>query len=178
MRFDDMQVVADLGAAELAAALDDLCRVLVETVAAGGAIGFLDPVGAAAARAFWRDQVAVEVAAGRRHLFVARREGRIIGTVQLITAMPPNQLHRAEIAKMMVHPAARRQGVARALMGAALDCACAMGKRLLTLDTRTGDAAERLYAGMGFVAAGSIPDYALDPDGGQHHATTYMYRLC
>ena len=100
----------------------------------------------------------------------------IVGTVQLLTVMPPNQPHRCEIAKMIVHPQARRLGIGRALMNEALDRARELGKTLVTLDTRTGDAAEPLYASVGFEVAGVIPDFAWDPDGKALHATTYMFR--
>lgn len=156
--------------------LPDLCRILIDSVAAGAAISFLHPLGQADAQAFWMGQVAQDVACGGRILLVAERDGRCLGTVQVVLAMPPNQPHRAEIAKMIVHPAARRQGIARALMGAALDAARSAGKTMMTLDTRTGDAAEPLYAAVGFKVAGVIPDFALDPDGQTLHATTYMYR--
>ena len=96
--------------------------------------------------------------------------------MQLVLSMPPNQPHRAEIAKMIVHPAARRLGLGRALMEAALDAAKSRGKTLVTLDTRTGDTAEPLYRSVGFEVAGVIPDFAWDPDGRAMHGTTYMYR--
>ena len=102
--------------------------------------------------------------------------GDLVGTVQLITAMPPNQPHRCEIAKMIVHPRARRLGIGRSLMNRALHRARELGKTLVTLDTRTGDVAEPLYASVGFEVAGVIPDFAWDPDGKARHATTYMFR--
>ncbi len=156
-------------------ATDALARLLVACVADGAAIGFLAPLGADVARSFWRDTVRPELAAGRRLVLVAHHHDEIVGTVQLLLGMPANQPHRAEIAKMMVHPDARRRGIGRALMQAALAEARSRGRALLTLDTRTGDIAEPLYASVGFAVAGVIPDYALDPDGRARHATTYMY---
>ena len=96
--------------------------------------------------------------------------------MQLILALPPNQPHRCEVAKMMVHPVARRKGVGRALMAALETEARAAGKTLITLDTKTGDKAEPLYKAAGFRTAGIIPGFALDPDGAAMHATTYMYK--
>lgn len=163
-------------AADIEEELDGLTEILVASVNGGAAISFLQPFGPEDGVRFWRENVATEVAAGRRTLLLAWREGALAGTVQLITAMPPNQPHRAEIAKMIVHPAARRRGVGRALMEAAERTARAAGKTLITLDTRTGDAAEPLYASVGYAIAGIIPGYALDPDRGSLHATTYMYK--
>ncbi len=77
---------------------------------------------------------------------------------------------------MIVHPRARRLGIGRSLMMRALDRARELGKTLVTLDTRTGDVAEPLYASVGFQVVGPIPDYAWDPDGKARHATTIMFR--
>jgi len=160
---------------DLHAQLDALCTILIDTVANGAAVSFLHPLPEQQARAFWTDEIAPHVASGSRTLFGATHNNCLVGTVQLITAMPPNQPHRAEIAKMMVHPSARRVGLGRALVIHALDTARAKGKTLVTLDTRTGDLAQPLYASVGFEEAGVIPDFAFDPDGQNMHATTYMY---
>jgi len=153
-----------------------LTRILTDSVAAGAAISFMAPLSNEDATQFWSQDVRTEVDAGRRVLFGVDRDGDLLGTVQLLTAMPPNQPHRGEIAKMIVHPRARRQGLGRVLVNAALDHARAIGKTLVTLDTRTGDVAEPLYASVGFEVAGVIPDFAWDPDGQARHATTYMFR--
>lgn len=154
----------------------DLAQVLARSVEDGAAVSFMLPLADADALAFWQRDVAPEVEAARRVLFVAELDGRVVGTVQLITALPPNQPHRCEIAKMIVHPSARRRGLARALMTAALDHARDLGKTMVVLDTRTGDDAEQLYLSLGFATAGVIPDFAWNPDGKALHATTYMYK--
>jgi GNAT superfamily N-acetyltransferase len=164
----------DAGAIERSA--EALSRILSDSVGDGAAISFMAPLHYEDAARFWTRDVLPEVAAGRRVLFGAERDGEIVGTVQLITAMPPNQPHRCEIAKMIVHPHARRLGIGRALMNRAIDRAKELGKTLITLDTRTGDRAEPLYASVGFEVAGVIPDFAWDPDGRARHSTTYMYR--
>lgn len=156
--------------------LEDLSRILADSVAMGAAIGFMAPLSHGDAARFWSESVRPEVVAGRRILFGAQHGDDVLGTVQLLTRMPANQPHRCEIAKMIVHPSARRRGLGRALMNRAIDRARGLGKTLITLDTRTGDVAQPLYAGVGFEAAGVIPDYAWDPDGRAKHATTYMYR--
>jgi GNAT superfamily N-acetyltransferase len=155
--------------------VEALSRILADSVAEGAAISFMSPLSYDAAEQFWLRDVRPEVLAGRRVLFGAERDGELIGTVQFLTAMPPNQPHRCEIAKMIVHPRARRLGVGRSLMTSALDRARALGKTLVTLDTRTGDVAEPLYESVGFATAGVIPDFAWDPDGKAKHATTYMF---
>jgi len=150
--------------------------VLHAAVHAGASVSFVLPFSLDDARAFWRDQVLPRAAAGTRRVLVARVERRIVGTVQLDLATPPNQRHRAEVLKLLVHPDARRRGIARALMLAIEDVARAEGRTLLTLDTRTGDAAEPLYLSRGYIAAGKIPGYALAPDGGALEATTILYK--
>jgi GNAT superfamily N-acetyltransferase len=155
--------------------VDALSQILVDSVASGAAVSFMSPLSRDDAGRFWLRDVKPAVLAGQRVLFGAARDGELIGTVQLLTAMPPNQPHRCEVAKMMVHPRARRLGVGRALMNVALDRARALGKTLVTLDTRTGDVAEPLYKSVGFATAGVIPDFAWDPDGQAKHATTYMF---
>uniref|UniRef100_UPI0036F3BCA4 GNAT family N-acetyltransferase n=1 Tax=Schlesneria paludicola TaxID=360056 RepID=UPI0036F3BCA4 len=123
---------------------------------------------------FWR-RVAHEVSAGGRAILVAADARGICGTVQLVLDLPENQPHRADLAKMLVHHRARRQGVGAALMGAAEEVARECGKTLLVLDTVTGSDAERLYARLGWIRVGEIPRYALMPRG-TYCSTTLFYR--
>ncbi len=166
-----------LAANELDAHADALAGIMAETVNDGAAIGYMQPFSQADGHAFFTTQVFPEARAGHRRLLVARLDGEPVGTVQLIVALPPNQPHRCEVAKMMVQPSARRKGIGRALMQALDAEARTAGKTLVTLDTRTGDRAEPLYKASGFRTAGVIPGFALDPDGKAHHATTYMYKM-
>lgn len=159
-----------LGDAEVQA----LARVMLDCVEGGASVGFMHPLDEARAVRFWR-QVAAGVAAGERALLVAQDAQGIVGTVQLVLAQPDNQPHRADLAKMLVHRRARRQGLGAALMRAAEDLARARGKTLLVLDTVTGGDAERLYARLGWQRVGEIPGYALWPRGGPC-ATTYFYK--
>ena len=168
--------ILQLDGSAIEANLAALSRILIDSVAGGAAISFMAPLSQAEAERFWMNDVRPQVEAGHRSLFGAWHDGEIVGTVQLLTAMPPNQPHRCEIAKMVVHPQVRRLGIGRALMDRALARARELGKTLVTLDTRTGDAAEPLYASIGFEVAGIIPDFAFDPDGRAKHGTTYMYR--
>jgi GNAT superfamily N-acetyltransferase len=168
--------IIELDGPAIQSRLEALSQILADSVVDGAAISFMAPISYDDAALFWSRDVQPEVAAGRRVLFGAERDGDFLGTVQLLTAMPPNQPHRCEIAKMIVHPRARRLGIGRALMNRALDRARELGKTLVTLDTRTGDVAEPLYASVGFEVAGVIPGFAWDPDGKAQHATTYMFR--
>jgi GNAT superfamily N-acetyltransferase len=140
-----------------------LADVLVDAVQSGASVSFLAPLGAERAQEFWRDTLAD--ADGRAVFIVARDEIGIVGTVQLHPAWAPNQPHRAEIAKLLVHRRARRRGLGRALMDFAEARARRGGFTLLTLDTKRGDSAERLYDRSGWKRAGVIPEYALNPDG-------------
>ena len=158
----------------LAQALSD---VLVDCVEGGASVSFMLPFPREKALAFWRG-VLQDAARGERIVLVAQTaQGRIVGTVQLITALPDNQPHRADIAKMLVHRDVRRQGVAARLMAAVDDAARAAGKTVLVLDTVTGGDAERLYRRAGWQAIGSIPNYALMPDGAYCGSTFFHKQL-
>jgi ribosomal protein S18 acetylase RimI-like enzyme len=157
--------------------LDASAGVLHAVVLDGASVGFVLPFSMEAAITFWRERMLPAIRAGCRRAWVARVGGRIVGTVQLILDTPPNQRHRAEIAKLLVHPDARRMGIGRALMLAAEAAARAEQRSLLTLDTRTGDRAEPLYRSMGYVTAGVIPAYARGPHSPGLEATSIMYKL-
>ncbi len=153
----------------------ELCALLIDCVEGGASVSFMLPLTPERAQAFWQ-RVADGVHSGERALLVAEEaQGAIVGTVQLVLEQPENQPHRADLAKMLVHRRARRQGLGERLMRAAEGVAREAGKTLLVLDTVTGSDAERLYARLGWQRVGSIPDYALGPRGG-HCATTYFYR--
>lgn len=155
--------------------VDALASLLIDCVEGGASVGFMWPLPRERALAFWRG-VAEGVARGERVLLVAEDAGgRIVGTVQLITAMPDNQPHRADVAKMLVLRSARRQGIAQALMGALDDAARSEGKTVLVLDTVTGGDAERLYARAGWQRVGEVPRYALMPDGA-YCGTTFFFK--
>jgi GNAT superfamily N-acetyltransferase len=164
--------------------VEALAALMIDVVEGGASIGFMLPIDAARAEAFWR-RVGAGVDRGDRVLFVADAgdadtdtdtdTDTIVGTVQLLVEQPENQPHRADIAKMMVSNRARRQGIGAALMRAAEQEAKARGKTLLVLDTASADA-ERLYARLGWQRCGTIPGYALLPQGGPCD-TTYFYRV-
>jgi len=145
-------------------------------VSAGASIGFVLPFERVQAEAFWSVTIAPELKNNSLRLLVAMVDGQPVGTGLLAHSMPANQPHRAEIRKVMVHPDWRRRGIARLLIAGLEDRAKAMGKTLLTLDTRTGDAAEPLYASMGYQTTGIIPGYCIDAITGALDGTTIMYK--
>jgi hypothetical protein len=161
---------------DFAAVETRLAEIVADGVNGGAAISFMQPYSLDDGRRFWVEEVFPDVAAGGRVLFVAYLDATVVGTVQMDVGLRPNQPHRCEVAKMVVHSRARRKGVGRALMRVLEAHAKSLGKTLITLDTRTGDKAETLYASVGFKRAGVIPSYAYDPDGRAKHGTTYMYK--
>lgn len=155
------------------AEIDELAHLLVDAVASGAAVSFLPPLALDDAARWWR---ALEGTAPASSVFLVHEHaGRILGTVHYQPSPAPNQPHRAEVSKLLVHRDARRMGVGARLMGELESRACARGLRLLTLDTKRNDAAERLYARLGWNVAGIIPDYALNPDG-TFHDTVVLYK--
>jgi ribosomal protein S18 acetylase RimI-like enzyme len=167
--------IDELAAGQLDAALDELAELLRDSVDGGAAVGFLPPLAAQDARSYWRD-VAAAVGQGARVVLVARRGGQVVGSVQLDLPGKPNARHRAEVQKLLVHSAARGQGIGRRLMAAVEEAARRRGRTLLVLDTRQGDIAERLYARHGYIRAGEIPHYAESADG-TLHTTVLFYRV-
>jgi GNAT superfamily N-acetyltransferase len=159
-----------------AAELDGLAEVLHAAVYAGASVSFILPFSKDDARAFWADKILPDVRRRKRRVLIARSSGILAGTVQLNLDVPPNQAHRAEVIKLLVHPAERRRGIARALMTAIEAIARAEGRTLLTLDTRTGDAAEPLYLSLGYVLAGVIPRYARHPAESRLEGTSILYK--
>jgi GNAT superfamily N-acetyltransferase len=156
------------------AQIDGLVDILLDCVEGGASVSFMHPLSRERAVTFWRN-VAQGVAAGHRALLVARDSQGLCGTVQLVLQQPDNQPHRADLAKMLVHRRARRQGLGAALLRAVEVTAQDCGKTLLVLDTVTGGDAERLYERLGWVRVGVIPGYALFPRGG-FCGTTIFYR--
>jgi GNAT superfamily N-acetyltransferase len=174
-RIERWQPAAD-GSPALARELDMLADVLHAVVHQGAGVSFVVPFSMEEARAFWVEKVLPGVRAGTRRVLVARLGPRIVGTVQVDFATPPNQPHRGEVLKLLVHPDARRRGIARRLMIALEDVAHAEGRSLLTLDTWTGGFAETLYRSLGYVEVGVIPRFAYGSTTSTLEPTTIMYK--
>ena len=155
--------------------LQGLSEVLIDCVEGGASVSFMLPMTREKAHAFWHKS-AESAARGERMIFAAEDSaGTIVGTVQVVLDQPENQPHRADVSKMLVHRKARRLGVGAALLTAAERAAFIAGKTVLVLDTAS-DAAERLYRRQGWQFCGTIPDYALMPDGA-FCATHIFYKL-
>lgn len=156
--------IVELDAAGAKAAVGELARVLADCVDGGASVSFMPPFGQREAEAFF-ENVAGEVANGKTILLAAKVDGRIQGTVQLGLDTPPNQPHRGDVKKLLVHRAARKAGLAAALMQEIESAARKRGRWLLVLDTVKDGDGERVYTRMGWQRTGIIPDYALFPDG-------------
>lgn len=165
-----------LGADEVRAHLDGLAAVLRDCVEGGASVGYLTPFSQEDARAVYA-AYADEVERGGRLLLAAFLDGTLVGTAQLAFAPHPNQPHRADVARVLVHRSARRRGIARRLMAEIERQALAEGRTLLVLDTVTGDDAERLYERLGWTKVGVIPNYALYPDGRSCDTTVFFKQL-
>jgi len=163
-----------LSAPEAREHLSGLAAVLVDCVEGGASVSFMPPFPQSAGEEFF-SKVISSLEAKERILLAAFDDSQVVGTVQIVTALPPNQPHRAEIAKLLVHRSARGQGVARQLMIEAERQALLAGKTLLVLDTVTGGPAEQLYLKLDWVKAGIIPNFALFPDG-RLTATTILWK--
>jgi GNAT superfamily N-acetyltransferase len=168
--------VRRLGVAELDAQCDALAAVLHDCVAGGASVSYMAPFSPQQARSAFEGFVA-EAEQGRRLILAAFIDRDLVGTVQVILALPPNQPHRAEIAKLLVHRQARGRGIAQLLMERAEAEARAEGKTLLVLDAVTGGDAARLYARLGWTTVGVIPGYALYPDGRPCDTTVFWKAL-
>lgn len=163
-----------LGPAGIATAERRLAEILRACVDAGASVSFLPPLASTTARDFWK-RAARAVATGERVVLGAWAGGVLVGTATLDMATPPNQPHRADVAKLLVHPDARRHGLARALMARIEEEARRAGRSLLTLDTNAGSPAEGLYRALGWQEVGRIPGYALDANG-EECATVIFYK--
>lgn len=152
-----------------------LCDVLIDCVEGGASVSFMHPMTLAKAAEFWRE-VAASMNRGERALVIAEDDHGVIGTAQAVWATPENQPHRADVAKMLVHRRARRLGVGAAVLKAAEDAAREAGRTVLVLDTASNDA-ERLYERSGWQRVGTIPDFALLPDGARCATVVYYKRL-
>jgi GNAT superfamily N-acetyltransferase len=154
--------------------LTALAQLLVDAVESGAAVSFLAPLTLERAKDWWRATLASSHA--RAIFLVARDADGIVGTVQAQPAWAPNQPHRAEVVKLLVHRQRRRTGLGTQLMHAIEDEARRDGFQLLTLDAKKGEAAERLYRRIGWTHAGTIPRYAFDTDGSTPHDAVIFYK--
>jgi GNAT superfamily N-acetyltransferase len=166
--------IRTLTPSETMAALPALAGILSDCVEGGASVGFMSPYTPQDASPYWQG-VAQAVLDGNTVLIVAERDGDILGTVQLGIGMMPNQPHRADLKKLLVHRKARGLGLSRLLMDAAEQAAIRHGRHVLVLDTATGSPAESIYERFGWQRVGVIPQYALMPDG-SYCGSTFFYK--
>ena len=166
-------VIDRIGKAASDSDVRGLAELLVDAIDSGAGVSFLAGLTEAEAEAWWRS--VLESSSPRAVILIARDGDGIAGSVQMQPAWAPNQPHRADIAKLIVHRRARKRGIARALMAAIEREASAAGFTLLLLDTCRGGAAERLYASTGWVRVGEVPGFALNPDGSDCD-TVFFYK--
>ncbi|WP_174064377.1 GNAT family N-acetyltransferase [Agrobacterium larrymoorei] len=169
-----MTIIRLLNQQETQASMPDLCEVLSDCVNGGASVGFMLPFTPADAREFW-EGVAISIGQGHTIHAVAEMDGRIVGTVQIGLATKPNQPHRADLMKLLVHRSVRGKDISRQLMTMVEEEAARLGRTLLVLDTATGSEAEAIYPRFGWERVGVIPDYALFPDG-SYCGTTLFYK--
>ncbi|GII58590.1 N-acetyltransferase [Planotetraspora thailandica] len=167
-------MISRLAPDDFPATVKSLADLLVDVVAGGASLGFRFPFRQEEAAAWWRTQQPA-VSDGTMTIWVAHGPGGVVGTISLVVDRKPNGRHRADVIKLMVHPDARGQGLARALLATAEQAAAQAGVTLLLLDTVTGSAADHLYEGAGWTRFGIVPDYATDP-GGTLEDCSFFYK--
>ena len=160
----------------LAQHLDPIAEILHACVHDGVNVGFVLPFDLNQARSFWVQKILPCLVANTRIVLAAKVDDQVAGTVQLNLDTPPNQPHRAEVSKLLVHPKYRMLGIGRSLMEQIESNGVNAGRRLLTLDTAT-DFAEKLYISLGYERAGHIPGYAREPNEDRLVGTTIMYKV-
>ncbi len=169
-------IIRELTVDEYEMRIPRLADVLIDVVEAGAGVSFMAPLSRDIAEAYWRRQVA-GISKGTTHHFAAFSDSVITGTVMLHRAWAPNQPHRAEVSKLMVHNDFRQQGIATKLMQALEEKARAEKLGLITFDAVTGSDAWRLYQRLGYTIAGDIPGYALSPYGRMDDTTVFYKTL-
>jgi GNAT superfamily N-acetyltransferase len=155
-------------------AIPALARLVLDAVASGAGVNFLDGVTEAEAAAWWAARTDL-VTSGVISVFVALDGDEVVGSTLMQRSVNANSPHRAEIGKVLVRRTHRRRGIAAALMAAAEARARADGRWMLMLDTVTGSAAEALYRATGWTELGVMPNHALLPDG-TPAATTFFWK--
>jgi ribosomal protein S18 acetylase RimI-like enzyme len=153
--------------------LDGLVDLLFDAVEDNAGVSFMPGLTRTEAEAWWASALAPR----RAIVLLARDSDGVVGTVQIQPSWAPNQPHRGDVAKLIVHRRARRCGIGRALMEALEKEARADGYTLLLLDTRKDDHPERLYSSMGWVRVGEVPNFALNPDGSMCSTVFYYKEL-
>jgi GNAT superfamily N-acetyltransferase len=168
--------IVELSAGEVRAAADELGRLLLDAHEAGMALGLAGPLTAQHAHEVWVE-TASKLDPLHRVLLVARDDGAVVGTVQIVRAEAENGRHRAEIQRLAVRTDRRGSGVGRALLEAAVERSRELGLRLLWLTTHEDTGSDRFYEAVGWTRLGSMPLYSARPDGTLTDAALYYLTL-
>lgn len=139
--------------------LKDLCDATDEAIAAGGGFGWVKLPSHDVLERYWKGVMAMPA----RMLFVARLDGVICGTAQLVTPPRNNEAQSFAVTLMtnFVAPWARGHGLARMLLEEVERKAREEKYAVINLDVReTLDAAIKLYESMDYVHFGTHPYYA------------------
>lgn len=156
--------------------LPELIALLIDSVENGASIGFVNPVENTEVEVYWRKRLAA-IEGGDCILLAVYIDDELAGSAQLGLESRKNGNHRAEVQKVMVHTKFRRRGIGRELMQALEEKAHAHQRTTLVLDTISGAPSNDLYLKMGFIHAGTIPEYARSPDGSTLESTELYYKL-
>jgi ribosomal protein S18 acetylase RimI-like enzyme len=150
-----VEKVESLSATDLA----DLCEATEAAIAEGGGFGWVRKPQRETLEKYWRGFLLVP----GRALFVARLDGVIAGSAQLVRPPRNNeaQAFSAQLTSTFVAPWARGHGLARGLLAAVEQAARRQRVAILNLDVRdTQLAAIRLYESAGYTRWGTHPAYA------------------
>ena len=136
--------------------LNDLCDATDAAIAGGGGFGWINIPSREIMERYWQGVVT----APTRELFVARLDGVICGTTQVI--LPPShneaQGHIVHLTTNFVAPWARGHGLARMLLEQVEHWSLDKGYAVINLDVReTMDAAIKLYESLGYEQFGTHP---------------------
>lgn len=157
-------IIKILSAEEFEKQIPRLAEILIDAVDSGAGVSFMKPLLPNVARDFWRGHIA-GIATNTTFPIIAEIDGHIAGIVLLMRAWAPNQPHRCDVAKLLVHRNFRRRGVASALMQTLEDKAQGLNQTLITFDAVANSAASALYESLGFICVGTYPNYAYSGDG-------------
>ncbi len=140
--------------------MHDLCDAAEAAILDGGGFGWLTPPPRHVMETYWRGVLLVP----ERQLFVARLDGTIAGSAQLVRPSKNNeaQSFSGQLTTFFLAPWARGHGLARMMVERIEVAAREGGLKVLNLDVRaTQDRAIQIYDQLGFRRWGEHPQYAL-----------------
>ena len=152
--------------------LSDLAEILISVVNDGASVGWLTAPSLEEALTYWKSTLR-----SGNVLLLAYEGDHVVGTAQLELAQRANGRHRAEVSKVLVHPAHQGNGIGRILMTEVELTAQRYGRTLLHLDTNEDDTTNAFYQRLSWIRAGTIPQWAGSGPNNELHGTTFYYKL-